>query len=328
MSCIIDNNKIITTPIIDILNNLQQQLYLQHINKIDFIDIKQNNARVRCPIHSNGLERTPSCDILLVDKVTNYLGKKNIVNAGTVHCFGCGYHANIVKFVADCLEISYRKAIDWLLSFVEYEIAEEVRDVEFNFDDDKKSNLYSSLPIITVEDLKKYDYIHEYMFKRKLTPDIIEKFEVGYYPEEDCLTFPVYVDGRCLFVAKRKIKYKRFELPENLNPKPIYALDYIDPNKDVYVCESIINALTLWSYGLQAIALFGTGSDYQIDLLNKTNIRKFILCLDPDIAGKKGTYRLIKGLKNKIVTYKVYKNNTKDINDLSKDEFFSLDEEF
>ena len=99
MSCIIDNNKIITTPIIDILNNLQQQLYLQHINKIDFIDIKQNNARVRCPIHSNGLERTPSCDILLVDKVTNYLGKKNIVNAGTVHCFGCGYHANIVKFV-------------------------------------------------------------------------------------------------------------------------------------------------------------------------------------------------------------------------------------
>lgn len=48
------------------------------------------------------------------------------------------------------------------------------------------------------------------MFKRKLSLDIIKKFDVGYDKNTDALTFPVYVNNNCLFVAKRYIKYKRF----------------------------------------------------------------------------------------------------------------------
>lgn len=328
MPCIIDSNKVVTTPIIDILYSLQQQLYLTHKNKIDTIDVKHNNARIRCPIHSNGCERTPSCDILLHDKEISTFDGKKIVNAGTVHCFGCGYQAGLVKFVADCLEISFKNSTDWLLGIAEYDILQDIRDIgDINFDKQIISDKYSNLPVITSDDLKKYDYIHQYMFKRRLTPEIIDKFDVGYSPEEDCLTFPVYVDGKCIFVAKRKVKYKMFMLPE-IDPKPVYGMDYIDPTKDVYICESIINALTLWSYGLQAIALFGTGSSYQIDMLNKSAIRKFIICLDPDFAGQKGTKRLLNGLKNKIVTYIVYTDTKRDINDLTKSEFLSLAEMF
>ena len=112
-----------------------------------------------------------------------------------------------------------------------------------------------------------------------------------------------------------------------VEPKPIYALDYIDPTKDVYVCESIINALTLYTFGLQAIALFGTGSEYQINQLNKSSIRRFIICLDGDNAGKHGTKRLINGLTDKIVLYKEMPDG-KDINDLTKEEFFNIQENF
>lgn len=328
MPCIIDNNKVVLTPIIDIINMLQQQLYVNNINKLKNIQYKQLNARVTCPIHKEGLENTPSCDILLHDKETiNSFGKKITVPAGTVHCFGCGYNASLVKFIADCLNITYRKATEWLLGFVDYEILIEQRDIgEDIFLSKNVDNNYSELPAITCDILKEFDYFHPYMYERKLTDEIIEKFEIGYYPKEDVLTFPVYVDGKCLFVAKRKVKYKKFIMPK-VNPKPIYGLDYVENEKEVYVTESIINALTLWSYGLKAIALFGTGSRYQIDLLNNINIRKYIICLDGDEAGINGRNRLLKFLNNKIVTYLDIPKN-KDINDLSKEEFFNLKENF
>ena len=309
MPCIIDNNKVVLTPIKDIINMLQQQLYVSNIDKLKDVQYKQLNARITCPIHKNGHENTPSCDILLQDKETmNSFGEKIIIPAGTVHCFGCGYNASLVKFI-------------------DYELLEERRDIgEDIFSSKKIYNNYNELPIITNDVLKEFDYYHPYMKQRKLTSDVIEKFEVGYYPKEDVLTFPVYVNGSCLFVAKRKVKYKKFIMPK-VEPKPIYGLDYVENEKEVYITESIINALTLWSYGLKALALFGTGSRYQIDLLNSTDIRKFILCLDGDEAGINGRNRLMKFLKNKIVTYLDIPKD-KDINDLSKEEFFKLNENF
>lgn len=294
-----------------------QQLAVSNIDKLHDVEYKGLNARVTCPIHKNGHERTPSCDVLLEDKED--------LPAGTVACFGCGYKANFVKFISDCLGISRLKATEWLLNIATYDFVSEKRESCCDIFEEKCENNYNELPIVTVEQLKGYEYIHPYMFKRKLTDEIIDKFDIGYSPQEECLTFPVYVDGECLFVAKRKVNYKRFDMPQ-INPKPIYGLDYITDN-EVIVCESVINALTCWSYGKQAIALFGTGSKYQCDLLNRSSIRKFILALDGDEAGENGTQRLIKGLTNKIVTVLNIPKG-KDINDLTKEEFDNLEESF
>jgi DNA primase len=106
-----------------------------------------------------------------------------------------------------------------------------------------------------------------------------------------------------------------------INPKPIYGLDYIKSN-EVIVCESVINALTCFSYGREAIALFGTGSASQADILKNSNIRHFILALDPDTAGISGTNRLVKALDNKLVSILPVPKG-KDINDLTREEFYS-----
>lgn len=309
---IIIDNKVIETPVQDILNALQQQLYAQHINKLHNIEYKITNARITCPIHKNGNENKPSCDILLVDKGN--------IPAGTVHCFSCGYKANIVKFIADCLNVSYRSATEWLLNFSDYSYVSDIRDINIDIfnDNDNNDNVYSNLSAVTIDELKQYDYIHKYMFERKLNIDIINKFEVGYDPKTDSLTFPVYVDGKCLFVAKRRVSYKRFDMPE-IHPKPIYGMCYIDSN-EVIVCESIINCLTCWSYGYQAIALFGTGSTWQLNQLNNSNIRHFILMFDGDEAGRKGADRFKLNIKNSLIT-DIKMPNGKDVNDLSKEEF-------
>lgn len=311
MPCIIDGNKIIDTPITEIIEALQQTLYVKHIPKLRDVKLKATEAIVTCPSHKDGLENTPSCSIMLIDK-KDY-------PAGTAHCFACGYKANIVKFCADCLGISYKKATEWLLEFVDYSIQQEIRDIgEIDFDKgtETKSSIIQTVPI---EELKKYDFIHPYMFQRKLTDEVIEKFDVGYDPETDALTFPVYVNGNCLFVAKRKVKYKQFLMPK-IEPKPIYGLDYITEN-EVVVCESVIDALYVTSLGYQAIALFGTGSRYQLNLLKNTSIRCFTLCFDGDIAGKEGEKRFIKAMGDTKMIKIMRVPNGKDANDLSKEEF-------
>ena len=315
MPIIVDNNKIIDTDVKTILTLLQQQLYAMGINKLNRVDYKLNNARITCPIHKNGQEHTPSCDILLHDKDDG-------TPAGTVHCFGCGYRANIVKFISDCLGISYKAATEWLLNCCNYSLIDNIRDLgDLDLTPTNIKNNYNDLPIVTLDELKSYDYIHPYMFERKLNDFVINKFDVGYDPKTDSLTFPVYVNGTCLFVAKRRTKFKRFDMPE-IYPKPIYGLDYITDD-EVIVCESIINALTCWVYGKQAVALFGKGYEYQINLLNNINTRKIILALDGDEAGKMGIKRISKGLTNKIVT-KLNLPDCKDINDLSKEQFDEL----
>ena len=311
------NNKIIKTPVKDIIELLRQQCFVNHLDRLRNIEIKSNNIRITCPFHSGGHERTPSCEILLEDKGST--------PAGTVHCFGCGYRASLVKFIANCLNISYKQATEWILNVSNYDIIQSTRDIseiELKLDTE---DVEEEIPEVSIDELKQYDYIHPYMFERKLTDDIIKKFDVGYDPKTDSLTFPVYVDGKCVFVAKRRVKYKRFDLPE-LKNKPIYGLDYITDNEFI-ICEGVIDALTCWSYGKQAVALFGTSSDYQLKILNNVRQRKLVIGTDGDEAGDKAARRIAKALTNKLVT-RLDIPKGKDINDLSKEEFDKLEEIF
>ena len=311
------NNRIIKTPVKDIIELLRQQCFVNHLDRLRNIEIKSNNIRITCPFHSGGHERTPSCEILLEDKGST--------PAGTVHCFGCGYRASLVKFIANCLNISYKQATEWILSVSNYDIIQSTRDIseiELKLDNE---DVEEEIPEVSIDGLKQYDYIHPYMFERKLTDDIIKKFDVGYDPKTDSLTFPVYVDGKCVFVAKRRVKYKRFDLPE-LKNKPIYGLDYITDNEFI-ICEGVIDALTCWSYGKQAVALFGTASDYQLKILNNVRQRKLVIGTDGDEAGDKAARRIAKALTNKLVT-RLDIPKGKDINDLSKEEFDKLEEIF
>lgn len=318
MPCIVDGNKILDTPIKDIIEMLRQQIQAIGSSKLKDVVYKTSDAIVTCPVHKGGCENKPACYVSLIDKSN--------VAAGTAHCFSCGYRAGLVKFVADCLGIPYRNATEWLLSICDYSFQEDVRDMPQLFIENSVPNNYSTLPTISVSDLKKFDYIHPYMFQRKLTDDIIKKFEVGYDPDDDALTFPVYVDGKCLFIAKRRVKFKQFLMPE-VTPKPIYGLDYLT-DSEVIVCESVINALTCWAYGRQAVALFGTGSDYQIEQLKSIPQRKVILALDPDTAGRNGTYKIRNALNGCKIVRQLRIPDGKDINDLSKEEFENLEEIF
>ena len=86
------------TPIVatveQVLKDLKLQLYGAGLLK----EIKNTGSDLMCtcPFHANGKEHNPSCGVLLQQKVT----KDKTYEAGTVHCYTCGYTADLPQFVA------------------------------------------------------------------------------------------------------------------------------------------------------------------------------------------------------------------------------------
>ena len=318
---------------LQVLNELKAQLELNGILRFAEFKVGPRNIQFNCPIHNDGQERKPSCGISTVNKEE--------VPAGTVHCFTCGYTASLEQMISDCFGKDDDGAFgkEWLIkNFLTISI-ENRKDIILDLQrgNNKITNNY-----ITEEELDSCRYYHPYMYKRRLTDEVIEQFDVGYdnhFELKDkfgkvksvlrCLTFPVRdINGNTLFIARRSVDIKFFHYPEGVD-KPVYGLYELPKDvKEVIVCEGILDALTCWVYGKPAVALLGLGTEYQYDQLRKLGCRKIITALDPDAAGQRATARLKKALNgSKLVTSYIIPEG-KDINDLEKEEFENLQELF
>ena len=309
------NDNYYELEVITILKELKEQLAINGTYLFNQIKELPDDIMVSCPFHKDGQERKASCGIRKSD--------------GWMHCFACGESASLAQMISRCFGIDDfgQFGLNWLKNNFLGDIS---NNRTFGIDlAREKDSCVETLIYVSENELNSYRYYHDYMFKRKLTEEVIEKFDIGYDDNTKCITFPVRdEEGKCLFVARRSVNTKFFNYPNNIE-KPVYGLYELPKDCDeVIICESMINALTCYVYGKPAVALNGTGTDYQINQLKRMNVRKFILALDPDAAGRKGTLNLRKHLAPyKILTeYKIPEG--KDINDLTEDEFKNLKEIF
>ena len=324
------NNNYIITDVYDILIELRRQLDINGIKRFNKIIKTNNNLQTNCPFHKEGQEKKPSFGI----------STKN----GVGHCFGCGWVGSFSEMVSNLfgyddfgnfgnkwlvknfLSVSVENRPDILSDF-------EGRKNENNTFHNNRSIDRNNFPIITEQELDSYRYIHPYMYKRKLSDEIIDLFDIGYDSKTECITFPIRdINGNTLFIARRSVKTKFFHYPENVE-KPVYGLYELSKIKpypnEIIVCESMLDCLYCWTMGKYAVALNGLGNDLQFKQLNSMTCRKFILATDMDEAGLKARNRIKKALKNKLVTeYKWDINIAKDINDMNKDYFLNLKEMF
>lgn len=292
-----------------------------------------------CPFHSGGQEKRPSCGCSLESEIRN--GQE--YHAGTFHCFACGTtysfskgileilalkdsslvaHPDLEKYVND-LEISDTNSLipnDMMSSILAKYAA-----------DDLRLRLGLRKEFIPESELAKYRFTVPYMYQRRLTDPIIDKYDVGYdahhvpagrKKELPCITFPIRdINGNTVSICRRSIEGKYFNMPTGVD-KPIYGIYELPKDaKEVIICESIFNALTCVVYGHPALALLGTGSGPQINTLKRLGIPNYILCLDNDEAGNKGADKLKKALKNTSIVWTMHVPVGKDANDLSYEEF-------
>lgn len=314
---------------------------LESMNLLRTTKIVGNYMQIYCPFHSNGHEKKPSCGVLLSDEVR--AGKK--YSAGMTHCFTCHYAKPLPDMISDLLALHNipKSGLDWLKENVpgfygdkvdfDYLISPET----FKSLTDKYMTTYittkskSTVEYVSEEELAGYRYTVPYMYERKLTDELIERYDVGFDPNwipsgrkkpVPCITFPVRdKTGKCLFLCRRSIEGKIYAYPQGAS-KPLYGL-YELPSvcRSVLVCESAINALTAISWGYNAVALLGTGNQLQVTQLKQLGVQEIVLCLDGDGAGRNATEKLKRALKSNCIVWNINMPDGKDVNDLTKEEF-------
>lgn len=313
MNELIIDNHVIKKDIKAILTLLKSQITN---GKLADIKYDPESVRITCPFHKDGLEKNPSCGI--------YVGNGDIT-WGTTHCFTCGYKGPLWEVIASCLDISPQRAKKWLCD----NFTESVKDNRLTVELDapiqlttiKKKETY--LKESMLDDFQSW---HPYMEKRKLSKEVCEKFQIKYDPQTECIVFPVRdIKGRLKFLTRRSVNSKQFIIDKGVE-KEVYLLYNSLDERELYICESQINALTLRSWGYPAVALLGTGTDYQYAQLKKSGAIKFNLCLDGDDAGRRGTQRFIQNFPKSFITV-IKIPEGKDVNDLTKEQFESLKKE-
>lgn len=316
---------------------------LESMNLLRLARYREPWYSIYCPFHNEGNERKPSAGVLLTEQVKN----GRTYRPGDFHCFTCGKAYSLQNFITELLKQSNStvSGLQWLKdSFPDFDT-----NVEFDYlvpqtlmaatTNNYMLNYIRSAEgkkpeFISEEELASYRFTVPYMYLRKLTDEIIEQYDIGYDANwvppgrkkpVPCITFPVRDrGGNTLFIARRSVEGKMFYIPEQVS-KPVYGIDMIPPGtKTVIICESIFNALTCVRYGYSAVALFGTGTDYQIDQLKQLGCSEFVIGMDGDEAGWRASRRLKSRLQSVALIWTMHLPEGEDINSVTEEQFRQL----
>ena len=300
----------IKASVIEILRKLQITL---RNGKLRDIKEGSENIVVTCPVHGDGVEAHPACNI--------YIGDDATMPYGFFNCFVCGASGKFLSFVAYCFNSNEKYALSWLLKNFEHKQLRYKIDLGPDIDLNKKRKQIKKLDEAVLE---QYLTWTPYLAQRKLSRQVCEQFKIRYDPVYRQVIFPTYdLHGNLVMLPKRSIDTKTFFLDKDLE-KPVYCLDYIQRNnlKKAIITEGPFDVLTGWTYGYPTCGTFGQISDYQIEQLNKSCIRVLYVAFDNDEAGRRFACALKRGLDPSIIAVDVkLPANKKDLNELTKEEF-------
>ena len=163
------NETIFNVDCLDIIRELQQELALNKISLLQTVTDTPDNVMVACPYHKGGQERRPSMGIKKSD--------------GTCHCFACSTVVGLPQLISHCLgDDSEIGATGWqwlLRNFLTVSV--ENRD-DLNLDVGRgRATPNQTKQYVGEEELDSYRWVHPYMYKRRLTDEIIERFDIGFH---------------------------------------------------------------------------------------------------------------------------------------------------
>ena len=247
---------------------------------------------------------------------------------GTCHCFTCNETLDLLDLISYVYGYNDgglygKKWVQEVFGGLEEQertvinIVPEPTTLEKNYVSNTVVNMYAQK-------------IPNYVLNRGISLDVASYFNVGYDDTCDAAVFPVYdIDGVCRFLQRRGIGFKFFRNDEGADKdSALYGLyqvmeqytnqtGLLDFTK-LYVTESIIDALYLWSHNKPAIATMqAIPTKKQLEIINSLPFKKLVAAQDNDEAGHKGANVLRDRVRDKLVERLVFPPNTKDVNDLS-----------
>jgi DNA primase len=246
------------------------------------------------------------------------------------------------------IEEYYKKGdLVLLLSFLRAETPSEVEDYlldKYGIDlsDVEKLSLGLNFAleevkpfILTLEEYKKYAFRHTYLAGRGISEKVQRAFKVGYDDKRKAISLPWFdIHGNIINVKFRSVTSKLFfYLPDGQQLRNhIYGMHFVNKLgcETVYVVESEIDCLYLWSHGKPAIALGGSNmSQVQRQLILRSPIKTLVLSTDNDVAGKKIKDKLISNLVGIIDLKEItFPEKVNDVNDMPPDQLIPVLENY
>ncbi|MDM8335647.1 DNA primase [Wolbachia pipientis] len=112
-----------------------------------------------CPFHN---EKTPSFS------VSN--------TKGLYYCFGCSAHGDVFEFISQTEGLSFKEALEKLASATGVELPKNLSAAR------ESDKLFSTLSLAASWFAQKNQGVIAYLKQRKISPEIIDKFKIGYAP--------------------------------------------------------------------------------------------------------------------------------------------------
>ena len=196
--------------------------------------------------------------------------KDKTYEAGTVHCYTCGYTADLPQFVADLLGLSSPvEGFKWLVNQYNYQTEErDLPDLDmYRGSTAKSSVLEESLVKQYTQNLLQSEEACRYLHKRRIANWVLEAYELGFDPEDKTVLFPVRgMDGKVIFYKGRSIAGKHFYNAKEVDKTSVvfglceilngsFCWGTSDQIEEVWITESEIDALSLISYGVPAVSI-------------------------------------------------------------------------
>lgn len=173
-------------------------------------------------------------------------------------------------------------------------------------------------------DLKPYAYKHPYLERRGIPFNVQRAFDVGYDPETESVVIPWHNrKGEIVSWKHRKVNSKKFWYVKGGQPirNHLYGIHWVTKRgfTEVWIVESEIDALTLWSKGIPAVAIGGSVlNNAKRDILLRSGIETIVIATDNDKDGRKGRRIIIEQMTGLVNLREMSWEgvNAKDINDI------------
>lgn len=163
----------------------------------------------------------------------------------------------------------------------------------------------------------KLEPIYEYFQKRKISKEIVNKYEISYNDKKE-IVFPYYKNGELVNVKYRTNlgNGKKTFRQEADTEKTLYGMDLVRDTKTLIWVEGEMDVLALAQVGYMSVSIPQGASENKLECIENCFdfIQKFdthIIAVDNDSAGDKLKQNLLNRLgreKCKIVNWRQYKD--------------------
>lgn len=268
---------------IDFFESYLKDLYEQ--KKIDspFPDEK-GNVRMCCPFPHTSKQFNPTTwEEENVEYYEDVPSSSINLDMRVFHCFTCNRTFKEIEFAKSITNKTEEEIIK------EYATKEELKSVSQDWKQFQHKTLIDNVEVMS----KLHDL--------KITDDVIEQLNLGYMT--NCLAIPVFKKDELINIARYNINkipnIPKVQYNKNANSGDIVPFDiWKNDTNPTIICEGEKDMIVARSHGFNAITLTGgSQSSFQKEYFQYFKDRKVFICYDNDEAGRTGSIRMYKDLK-------------------------------